>query len=74
MGIVIGITHLKDLNEDAHPLAHDWPAIRAWGLDSLAHYSGISRTAGCLRSRRLKRPSPKSCMKQNNLSSTKKSS
>jgi len=48
MGMVIGITHLKDLNHAAHPLAHDWPAIRAWGLDSLAHYSGISRTlAAC---------------------------
>ena len=48
MGILTGITHLKDLNEGPHPLAHDWPAIRAWGLVSLAHYSGISRTmAAC---------------------------
>lgn len=48
MGILTGITHLKDLNEGPHPLAHDWPAIRAWGLDSLAHYSGVSRTlAAC---------------------------
>lgn len=48
MGTLTGITHLKDLNEGAHPLAHDWPAIRSWGLDSLAHYSGISRTlAAC---------------------------
>ena len=48
MGILTGITHLKDLNDGPHPLAHDWPAIRAWGLDSLAHYSGVSRTlAGC---------------------------
>ena len=44
MGILTGITHLKDLNDGSHPLAHDWPAIRAWGLDSLAHYSGVSRT------------------------------
>jgi hypothetical protein len=44
MGILTGITHLKDLNEGPHPLAHDWPAIRAWDLDSLAHYSGVSRT------------------------------
>jgi hypothetical protein len=44
MGILTGITHLKDLNEGPHPLSHDWPAIRAWGLDSLAHYSGVSRT------------------------------
>ncbi len=48
MGILTGITHLKDLNEGPHPLAHDWPAIRAWGLASLAHYSGVSRTlASC---------------------------
>lgn len=48
MGILTGITHLKDLNQGPHPLAHDWPTIRAWGLDSLAHYSGISRTlAAC---------------------------
>jgi len=48
MGVLTGIEHLKDLNESAHPLAHDRPAIRAWGLDSLAHYSGISRTlAAC---------------------------
>jgi hypothetical protein len=44
MGILTGITHLRDLNDGPHPLAHDWPAIRAWGLDSLAHYSGVSRT------------------------------
>ena len=48
MGILTGITHLKDLNDGPHPLAHDWPAIRAWSLDSLAHYSGVSRTlAAC---------------------------
>jgi hypothetical protein len=48
MGILTGITHLKDLNEGPHPLAHDWPAIRAWRLASLAHYTGISRTlAAC---------------------------
>ena len=48
MGILTGITYLKDLNEGPHPLAHDWPAIRAWGLVSLAHYSGVSRTlAAC---------------------------
>jgi hypothetical protein len=48
MGILTGIEHLKDLNEGAHPLAHDWPATRAWGLVALAHYSGVSRTlAAC---------------------------
>jgi hypothetical protein len=48
MGVLSGITHLKDLNEGPHPLAHDWPAIRAWGLVALSHYTGISRTlAAC---------------------------
>ena len=48
MGILTGIEHLKDLNEGGHPLAHDWPAMRAWGLVALAHYSGVSRTlAAC---------------------------
>ena len=48
MGILTGVTHLKDLNEGPYPLAHDWPAIRAWGLAAMAHYSGISRTlAAC---------------------------
>jgi hypothetical protein len=48
MGVLTGITHLRDLNEGPHPLAHDWPAIRAWGLAAMAHYSGISRTlAAC---------------------------
>ncbi len=48
MGILSGITHLKDLNEGSQPLAHDKVAIRAWGLVSMAHYTGISRTlAAC---------------------------
>jgi len=48
MGILTGITHLKDSSEGPHPLAHDWPPIRAWGLAAMAHYSGISRTlAAC---------------------------
>lgn len=48
MGILTGITHLKDLHEGAHPLAHDWPALRAWGLVALAHYTNVSRTlAAC---------------------------
>ena len=32
MGTLTGITHLKDLNEGPHPLAHDWAAIRGLGL------------------------------------------
>jgi len=48
LGILAGITHLRDLNEGPHPLAHDIPLLRAWGLASLAHYTGISRTAASL--------------------------
>ena len=48
MGTLTGITHLKDLNEGPHPLAHDFWAIRAWGLVALPHYTGVSRTlAAC---------------------------
>jgi len=48
IGILTGILHLKDLNEGPHPLTHDWLALRAWGLVSLAHYTGVSRTlAAC---------------------------
>jgi hypothetical protein len=54
MGILSGITHLKDLNEGPHPLAHDWPATRAWGLTAMAHYSGISRTLAACDSKTVK--------------------
>ena len=48
MGILTGITHLKDLNEGPHPLAREWAAPLAWGLVALADYSGVSRTlAAC---------------------------
>jgi hypothetical protein len=45
LGTLAGITHLRDLNEGPHPLAHDAPVLRAWGLASLAHYTSVSRTA-----------------------------
>jgi len=48
LGILAGIIHLRDLNEGHHPLAHDAPVLRAWGLASLAHYTGVSRTAASL--------------------------
>jgi len=48
LGILTGITHLRDLNEGPHPLAHDASVLRAWGLASLAHYTGVSRTAASL--------------------------
>lgn len=48
MSVLSGLTHLKDWNEGPHPLAHDWPALRAWGLAAAPHYTGISRTlAAC---------------------------
>ena len=46
LGILIGITDLRDLNEGHHPLAHDVPVLQAWGLASLAHYTGIE-SYGC---------------------------
>jgi hypothetical protein len=45
LGILSGITHLRDLNEGPHPLTHDKPVLRAWSLTSLAHYNSISRAA-----------------------------
>jgi hypothetical protein len=48
LGILAGITHLRDLNDGHHPLAHDASLLRAWGLASLAHYTGVSRTAASL--------------------------
>ena len=48
MSVLSGLTHLKDWNEGPHPLAHDWSALRAWGLAAPPHYTGISRTlAAC---------------------------
>jgi hypothetical protein len=48
LGTLSGMTHLKDLNEGPHPLAHDGVVLRAWGLAALGHYSNISRTlAAC---------------------------
>jgi len=48
LSVISGLTHLKDWNEGPHPLAHDWAALRAWGLAAPPHYTGISRTlAAC---------------------------
>jgi hypothetical protein len=48
LGTLTGMTHLHDLQDGPHPLAHDKPVLRAWGLAALAHYSGVSRTlTGC---------------------------
>lgn len=47
LGTLAGIAHLRDLNDGPHPLAHDGPALRAWGLATIAHYTGVSRTLAC---------------------------
>jgi hypothetical protein len=47
LGTLTGIAHLRDLNDGPHPLAHDGPALRAWGLAAIAHYTGVSRTLAC---------------------------
>jgi hypothetical protein len=47
LGTLTGIAHLHDLNDGPHPLAHDGPALRAWGLAAIAHYTGVSRTLAC---------------------------
>jgi len=48
LSVLSGLPHLKDWNEGPHPLAHDWVALRAWGLAAPPHYTGISRTlAAC---------------------------
>jgi len=47
LGTLAGIAHLRDLNDGPHPLAHDGPALRAWSLAAIAHYTGVSRTLAC---------------------------
>ena len=72
-GILTGSTYLKDLNEGPHPLARDWPATRArvwtrWPttVASVEHWLPATKS--------LWGPLSRSCMKQNSLSSPKKSS
>jgi len=48
MAILVGVEYLQDINAGAHPLARDRTVAQAWGQDSLAHYSAVSRTlAAC---------------------------
>lgn len=47
LGTLTGMAHLRDLHDSPHPLAHDRPVLRAWGLAAIAHYSGVSRTLAC---------------------------
>jgi hypothetical protein len=44
VGILAGIPYLQDLNESDHPLVQDEAVGAAWGQESFAHYSGVSRT------------------------------
>lgn len=43
-GIMSGLEHLADLNDDPHPVASDAIVARAWGQSAFAHYSSVSRT------------------------------
>jgi len=48
MAILAGVEYLQDINAGSHPLARDRTVAQAWGQDSLAHYSAVSRTlAAC---------------------------
>lgn len=48
MAILAGVEYLQDINAGPHPLARDRTVAQAWGQDSLAHYSAVSRTlAAC---------------------------
>jgi hypothetical protein len=48
MVILAGVEYLQDINAGPHPLARDRTVAQAWGQDSLAHYSAVSRTlAAC---------------------------
>lgn len=48
MAILAGVEYLQDINAGPHPLARDGTVAQAWGQDSLAHYSAVSRTlAAC---------------------------
>jgi hypothetical protein len=43
-GIMSGIEHLQDLNQQSRPLTCDPVVARAWGLERFAHYSAVSRS------------------------------
>jgi len=44
MAILSGVEHLRDINDGPQPLAQDQAVAQAWGQETLAHYSTISRT------------------------------
>lgn len=44
VAILAGLPHLQDISRSAHPLDQDQIVAEAWGRDTWADYSGISRT------------------------------
>jgi hypothetical protein len=44
VAILAGLKHLQDISLAAHPLDRDPAVAQAWGQDSWADYSGVSRT------------------------------
>jgi hypothetical protein len=44
VAILAGLKHLQDISLSAHPLDRDPAVAQAWGQDSWADYSGVSRT------------------------------
>lgn len=48
VGILAGIKHLQDISHSAHPLDLDQAVAKAWGEESWADSSGVSRTLSSL--------------------------
>jgi hypothetical protein len=44
VAILVGLPHLKDISQAAHPLDQDQVIAAAWGQAAWADYSGVSRT------------------------------
>jgi len=44
VSILSGCAYLQDISRGSHPLDHDRAVAQAWGQDSWADYSGVSRT------------------------------
>ncbi len=44
VAILGGMRHLQDISRSAHPLDKDLAVAQAWGQESWADYSGVSRT------------------------------
>ena len=48
VAILAGLPHLQDISRSAHPLDQDQAVAEAWGQESWADYSGVSRTLSSL--------------------------